>query len=155
MAAIRKACSVRQTVTAKSVSSGPPARPDSSVPMVSAGIGSRIALMKPSRTARSQMMKSTTGPMKGSALTQCDSRGGAEGEAAVGVAQGAAPDDAGVLMTSPLVEHRFDHQARREDALFREQVEELLEVRDVGRRELVVHGVRRQRHLACERTFNG
>ena len=69
-AAIRKASSVRSTVTAKSVSSAPPASPVTSACKVSQGVGSRIALISPARTTRSQTMNSATGPTKGSSLPQ-------------------------------------------------------------------------------------
>ena len=67
-AAMRNASSVRITVTAKSISSGPPARPVTSACSVSIGVGSRIALISPARTTRSQTTKSATGPTKGSSL---------------------------------------------------------------------------------------
>jgi len=97
-AAIRKACTVRHTVTAKSLSSGPPARPLTSAPSASSGGGSRMALMKPRRTTRSQTMNSTTGPMKGSALSSAGERWTTAAGALAGGAQGLA-DATGAAVT--------------------------------------------------------
>src|SRR4051794_38331926 len=131
-AAMRKASSVRITVTAKSRSSGPPARPTTSVCRVSSGRGSRMALIQPARTTTSQRMKSASGPMKGTKRRQ-----------------------AFAAMVSALEEHGLDHHALLEDVLLREEVVELLEVGDVARLELAVEHVRRERHFARERAVDG
>ena len=81
-AAIRNASSVRSTVTAKSVSSGPPARPLKSAPSVATGVGSRIGLMKPRRTTRSQAMNRISGPTTGSRRFQSKRFGAALGDVA-------------------------------------------------------------------------
>ncbi len=88
-AAIRNASSVRSTVTAKSVSSGPPARPVKSAPSVAIGVGSRIGLMKPRRTTRSQATKRISGPTIGSRRFQ-SKRFGAARATSLGALQGAA-----------------------------------------------------------------
>ncbi len=69
-AAMPKACSVRLTVTRKSMSSGPPSRPLTSVCRVAIGGGSRIGLMKPARTVMSHSANSSKGPMAGRARDQ-------------------------------------------------------------------------------------
>src|SRR6187431_2346750 len=153
-AAIRNASSVRSTVTPKSSSSAPPARPLNSAPSVAAGVGSRITLIQPARTTRSQTMNSTSGPTNGSKRPQRKVRGA--GRATSPALQGVgAVVVAGSLIASRLEQHRLDQHALLEDALVREQVVELLEVGDVARLEFVVQHVRRERHLVGERALDG
>src|SRR5882724_729969 len=99
-AAITNASSVRKTVTAKSISSGPPARPVTSVCSVAHGVGSRIGLIKPARTTRSHTMKSTSGPTTGSQAPRVK-RGD---EAAVDDATGAA------VVVAVAIASTFEHQ---------------------------------------------
>src|SRR5688500_10770031 len=121
-AAMAKACSVRLTVTRKSVSSGPPSRPVTSVTTVSAGAGSRMALMKPKRTTKSHTRNSSSGPSIGRARAQGKLRGAAGAAVAAGGLQGTA--SAGVAIASALVEEVVHDHLLLEDALLGEQVVE-------------------------------
>src|SRR5258706_976877 len=165
-AAIRNASIVRSRETPKSASNGPPARPVTSVTMVAHGVGNRIGLINPARTTRSQTTNRISGPTTGSIFFQ--SNRGVEGAAVpfchgeaagAGVETGApmravTAEMEGSLIESPLEQHRFDHHALLEDALFGEEVVELLEIRDVARLELAVEHVRREWHLGGQRPLD-
>ena len=71
----------------------PPANPVTSATRVAEGLGSKMALMKPKRTAMSQTMKSTSGPMKGNRRLAADTLGGV-------LACGAGADQAGAALVS-------------------------------------------------------
>jgi hypothetical protein len=58
-------------------------------------------------------------------------------------------------MAQALYSRRFDQHALLENALLREQVVELLEVRDVAGLELAAEQVIRHRHLGRQRAFDG
>ena len=87
-AAIMKAWQVRQTVTPKSFSKGPPARPLIKAPKVSRGGGNKMGLMKPRRTAKSHTMNKNTGPMKGNSLSHAGAFTAAGTGSPTGGAQG-------------------------------------------------------------------